>query len=82
MKEEKRNAELRLADFNIKTGDILLLEEWDPKKKEYTGKLLRKRVKKVTKLDLLDFYTPKSHQKIRLLFNRILRITENGSLPN
>jgi len=63
MKEEKRNAELRLADFNIKTGDILLLEEWDPKKKEYTGKLLRKRVKKVTKLDLLDFYTAKDLKK-------------------
>jgi len=63
MKEEKRNAELRLADFNIKTGDILLLEEWDQKKKEYTGKLLRKRVKKVTKLDLLDFYTAKDLKK-------------------
>jgi len=63
MKAKKRNAELRLADFKIKPSDILLLEEWDPKKKEYTGKLLRKRVKKVIKLNLLDFYTAKDLKK-------------------
>ena len=38
MKAKKKNVELRLADFNIKKGDILILEEWDPKKKEYTGR--------------------------------------------
>jgi len=63
MKTKKRNAELRLADFNIKKGDILILEEWDPKKKEYTGKMLRKNVKKVMKLNLLDFYTAKDLKK-------------------
>jgi len=63
MKAKRRNAELRLADFKIKPSDILLLEEWDPKKKEYTGKLLRKKVKKVIKLNLLDFYTAKDLKK-------------------
>ena len=63
MKKEKRNAELRLADFKIKKGDILILEEWDPKKKEYTGKMLRKKVKKVIRLNLLDFYTAKDLKK-------------------
>ena len=28
--------DLRLADFDIKEGDTLLLEEWDSQKKEYT----------------------------------------------
>jgi len=63
MKSERRNAELRLADFQIKPGDILILEEWDPKKKEYTGKMLRKKAKKVTKVNLLDFYTAKDLKK-------------------
>jgi hypothetical protein len=63
MKKERQNAELRLADFRLKKGDVLMLEEWDPKKKEYTGKLLRKRVKKVIKLNLLDFYTAKDLKK-------------------
>lgn len=63
MKSERKNAELRLADFKIKPGDILLLEEWNPKNKEYTGKFLRKKVKEVTKLNLLDFYTAKALKK-------------------
>jgi len=63
MKSERKNVEMRLADFKLKAGDVLLLEEWDPKKREYTGKLLRKRVKKVIKFNPLDFYTPKAIQK-------------------
>lgn len=63
MKAKKKNVELRLADFNIKKGDILILEEWDPKKKEYTGKMLRKKVKRVIKFNPLDFYTAKEIKK-------------------
>lgn len=63
MKAKKKNVELRLADFQIKNKDVLILEEWDPKKKEYTGKLLRKKVKRVTKLNLLDFYTARDLKK-------------------
>jgi hypothetical protein len=40
-----------------------MLEEWDPKKKEYTGKLLRKKVKRVIKFNPLDFYSPKAIKK-------------------
>jgi hypothetical protein len=63
MKDERQNAELRLADFRIKKGDVLILEEWDPKEKEYTGKLLRKKVKRLIKLNLLDFYTARDLKK-------------------
>jgi len=35
---EKKKFELRLADFEINEGDILVLEEWDNNKKEYTGR--------------------------------------------
>lgn len=52
----KKKCELRLADFKLRPGDILVLDEWDPKKKKYTGKSLRRKVKGVTKIDLFDFY--------------------------
>jgi len=56
MKTGKKNVEFRLADFKIKPGDILVLDEWDPKKKKYTGKSLKKRIKRVTKINPFDFY--------------------------
>jgi ASC-1-like (ASCH) protein len=56
VKTGKKNCELRLADFKIKPGDWLVLEEWDPIKKKYTGKSLRKKVKRVVKINPLDFY--------------------------
>lgn len=34
----KKKLELRLADFEVNEGDILVLEEWDKKKKAYTGR--------------------------------------------
>jgi len=33
----ERQFELRLADFDLKTGDILVFEEYDPLAKKYTG---------------------------------------------
>lgn len=34
----ERTFELRLADFDLKDGDILLFKEYDPKTKKYTGR--------------------------------------------
>jgi hypothetical protein len=34
----KKKFELRLGDFEVNEGDILVLEEWDNNKKEYTGR--------------------------------------------
>jgi hypothetical protein len=45
----KKNMELRLADFDLDEGDILILEEYDPEKKEYTGRSIKKVVKNLTK---------------------------------
>ena len=33
----ERTLELRLADFELKDGDTLIFEEFNPKTKEYTG---------------------------------------------
>jgi len=53
--EGKKNSDIRLADFNINEGDVLILEEYDPKTKEYTGKTIKKKIKNLTKLKLTDF---------------------------
>ena len=40
----KKNYELRLGDFEIEEGDILVLREWDPESSAYTGRTLERRV--------------------------------------
>lgn len=40
----EKNYELRLGDFKPKQGDILVLQEWDPKTNRYTGRELEKEV--------------------------------------
>ena len=55
VKSGKKKLELRLADFKIKKGDILLLREWDLKTKKYTGREIRKKVSYVLRFKLDDF---------------------------
>lgn len=40
----KKTFELRLNDFEIAEGDTLVLKEWDPVTKQYTGRELEKGV--------------------------------------
>lgn len=55
VKSGKKKFELRLADFNIKEGDVLVLEEWNPKAKKYTGRKIKKKVEYIFKFNLNDF---------------------------
>ena len=52
---DKKRFELRLADFDIKEGDTLILEEWNPETKQYTGRKIQKLVDCVLKFRLNDF---------------------------
>jgi ribosomal protein S17 len=56
LKGEKK-ADIRLADFDLKLGDILVLEEYNPKTKQYTGRTLKKEVKNINKINLNEFWT-------------------------
>jgi ribosomal protein S17 len=47
--DREKTFDLRLADFDCKKGDILVLREWDPKTKKYTGRVLEKKVSFVLK---------------------------------
>lgn len=55
LKSGKKNCELRLADFDIKVGDTLVLEEWDPETKQYTGRKIEKKVNFVSGFKVDDF---------------------------
>lgn len=46
--------ELRLNDFDISEGDIIILKEWDPETKNYTGRILEKTVGYVGKWKIND----------------------------
>lgn len=40
----QKKFDLRLADEEYNEGDILVLKEWDPKTKKYTGRELEKEI--------------------------------------
>ena len=55
VKSGNKNFELRVADFEINEGDTLILEEWDPAVKQYTGRKIEKKVGYILKFNLDDF---------------------------
>ena len=63
VKSGKKKFELRLADFRVKEGDVLILEEWNPKTKKYTGRKIKKKVKYILKFKLNDFGQKKEIEK-------------------
>lgn len=60
----RKTFELRLNDFDIEEGDTLLLKEWDPETKTYTGREVAKMVGYVGKWKLPS--SPSSTRKKKL----------------
>ena len=56
MVQGKKSTDIRLADFDIKEGDTLVLEEYNPKTKKDTGRSIKKKVKNLNKVHLTDFH--------------------------
>ena len=55
----KKKYELRLNDFEIEPGDILVLEEWtsaDPKDRQATGRVIEKQVTYLWKCKIQDLW--------------------------
>ncbi len=53
----KKTYELRLADWECKEGDILVLQEWDQETKKYTGREIEKEVTYVGKTKDINFWS-------------------------
>lgn len=57
MVDGKKNTDLRLADFDVHPGDVIIFQEWDPVDECYTGRELSRLVENVNQVDLLRFHT-------------------------
>ena len=52
----KKRFDVRLADFEAKEGDVLVLKEYNPEAKAYTGREIEKRINFVLKLNEQKFW--------------------------
>jgi len=59
----EKTYELRLADFACKAGDTLVLREWDPETKAFTGRSLEKNVTYVGKTKGQTFWSKEDVEK-------------------
>jgi len=59
----KKKFELRLADFELKEGDTLILEEYEPETKTYTGRRIKKKAKSIIKFNPIRMYNPEEIKK-------------------
>ena len=63
LKLGRMDLDIRLADFQLKTGDTLIFEEWNPRTRRYTGRSLERRVGAVVKFNLAKLNTLKDIQR-------------------
>lgn len=63
----EKKVELRIADFECKPGDVLVLEEYDPETKKYSGRTIRKKVTYVMKTKDAPFWTKEEIDKFGYL---------------
>ncbi|MFA6064499.1 MAG: DUF3850 domain-containing protein [archaeon] len=54
-----KNYELRLDDFKANKGDTLVLKEWNPKTKKYTGREIKKIITWIGKTKDCEKFWPK-----------------------
>jgi len=52
----EKNADIRLADFDLKIRDKLVLREYDPNTRKYSGRKITKKVKNLNKISLDKMY--------------------------
>lgn len=59
----EKKFELRLGNINCRVGDVLLLREWDPKTRQYTGKAIKKEISYIFKTKNQKFWAEKEIEK-------------------
>lgn len=63
----RKTFDVRLADFDIKEGDVLVLREWDPKTKQYTGRSIEKDITYVLDTKKMTFWPKEQIEENGLL---------------
>lgn len=59
----RKRFELRLNDFDANEGDTLVLEEWNPDTKEYTGRTIEKKITHLYKFKIDKLFWPEEQIK-------------------
>ena len=59
----EKKIEVRLADFKLKEGDILVLKGYNSKTKQYTGRTIKKKVKKLFMFNPVEVHSFKDIKK-------------------
>ncbi len=63
----EKNFDLRIAEFECEVGDVLVLREWNPEMKEYTGRQIEKTVTFVMKTKDLKFWSQEDIEELGFL---------------
>ncbi len=64
----EKGFELRLADFEISRGDTLVLKEWNPETRQYTGRQTQKKAGRITRINnLFGMYNKEDIEKHGIL---------------
>ena len=74
----KKTYELRLNNFDVNEGDAILLKEWDPETKNYTGRELEKTVGYVGKFKIEELTKFWSREEIDNSGLQIISLKYNG----
>lgn len=53
----EKKFDMRIADFNCQVGDTLVLKEYDPETKSYTGREIKKTIGFVLKTKEIPFWS-------------------------
>ncbi len=59
----EKTFDARLANFKVKPGDILVLEEYNPKIKKYTGRKIEKKITFVLNTKTQKFWSQSDIKK-------------------
>ncbi len=62
----EKTFELRLADWKCNVGDVLVLKEWDPTTKQYTGRVIEKTATYVLKTKDQHYFSKEDVEKYGL----------------
>ena len=62
----QKTYDVRVSDFKCNPGDVLVLKEWDPKTKQYTGREIAKKVGFVGQLKDFSFWKQEDLEKYGL----------------
>lgn len=62
----QKTFDARLNDFNCQVGDTLVLQEWDPRTKKYTGREIKKEISYVLNTNEVAFWSPEDIKRLGL----------------